>query len=424
MQSSGAHHVLVRSLTPSFWNSCITIVNNLESSYRAALKGQCTVFNYHHQLDDYQIVKSIQDFKNNNVQEFIFIDHFPSFVKFFYALKVVYNDQNYPRISMHFYGDFAFRTLEYNQIESILKKCPIKLHAPSTRSKNFIEKHFKPLRKETLVTCPFPVSDKDFFVDRVERKKQRAALGIKEHQKVIVYTGRISSQKNVYYLAQVMKKILLHEKNIFFLMVGSFDNFATNLFGNTECRGTIDLLFSDFINALPLSLKKRFLYLGQQSHAQLRKTLNASDLYISLSTYHNEDFGMGPLEALFCGCPAILTNWGGYSDFFIDSKNVKLQNIALKGDGFILDEVKLYEDIINSSIRTHEERLKIAKKYSLHFSPASVAKILEVSLKSKYNFFKGFTVLTHHYAWILTGQVRLTPKEGTFYQTLYRDYYE
>lgn len=65
-------------------------------------------------------------------------------------------------------------------------------------------------------------------------------------------------------------------------------------------------------------------FLGKLNSAQLLEAYNGSDLFVSFSTYNDEDYGMSVAEALSCGLPCLLSNWGGFSSFANYSQSVEL----------------------------------------------------------------------------------------------------
>ena len=73
------------------------------------------------------------------------------------------------------------------------------------------------------------------------------------------------------------------------------------------------------------SLKNsRVKFLGNQASSDLVKIYHAADLFVSFSTYNDEDYGMAPAEAMCTGLPCLLSNWAGYSNFKDYSDQVKL----------------------------------------------------------------------------------------------------
>lgn len=88
----------------------------------------------------------------------------------------------------------------------------------------------------------------------------------------------------------------------------------------------------------------------------LQQAYNGSDVFVSLSLYHDEDFGYSPLEALSCGTPVVCTNWGGYRDFkksLDKSHSVELIDVSLEENFLIVDnsatEKKLLKSLKNSN---------------------------------------------------------------------------
>lgn len=423
MNSASNSAVLIRSSLPSFWNSCVSIVKNLEASYSKAYSEKIQFFDYYADIDDHVLLSGILRLKEQRVEELIFIDHYPALTKFFLALDCVWQT-DLPKVTIHAFGDFAPRCQEYLKIEEILKKFPVKIISPSSKALNFLSNHFNPTANPFLHTVPFAISSDKFFFQEELRKNGRKYFDINESDKVITYAGRISSQKNVLFTLQVVSEYLASHPDVLFILAGSDDNFGTPIFGEFEARGSMALAFRKSLENLPHGVKERVRFVHNLDQERLRLLLNSSDLFISLSTYHNEDFGMAPLEALATGCPAVITDWGGYKDYA--SEECSLVKVQLTKKGLELDSQDILMKIHHHLQKTNctDERKKCSEYYLNAFDESSASKKLTHHQQIPHGRFEGFSTFAKSYFWLNQGLAKLETKESTFYESLYRSYFE
>ena len=129
-----------------------------------------------------------------------------------------------------------------------------------------------------------------------------------------IFIGRLASQKQLHTL--LFSFFLLKKKHPEILwklkLVGEADNFGSPNMGIVE---------KDYLNELKrlceaLSISDRVEFVGQQSRGQINRIL-AKNRYIftSASLHSDENFGIAAFQALMKGHLAVLSDWGGHSDF-------------------------------------------------------------------------------------------------------------
>ncbi len=105
----------------------------------------------------------------------------------------------------------------------------------------------------------------------------------------ILYSGRISKDKNLDIVAEAYEKVLKKNKDINLIFVGDgpyLDELSKNLSG-----------------------EDRVLFTGKVPHEELPEIYSDADLFVFPST--TDTFGMAVLEAQACGLPAIVSDKGG-----------------------------------------------------------------------------------------------------------------
>ena len=99
-------------------------------------------------------------------------------------------------------------------------------------------------------------------------------------------------------------------------LAGSFDDLGEPFLSKNYRTGEFFYCYNNLLRSIPNEFKKKIIYLGFLSQEELRCVYNSCDYYMNLSVHNDEDYGMSPAEALCCGLPCILTDWGGYTSFF------------------------------------------------------------------------------------------------------------
>jgi glycosyltransferase involved in cell wall biosynthesis len=118
---------------------------------------------------------------------------------------------------------------------------------------------------------------------------------IKDHNKIVLFLGRITLQKGPDYFVYTAKRISEFIPNAKFLVAGDGD----------MKKFMID-------EAARLNILDRFIFTGFVRGEDLEKTYKLSDVYVMPSV--SEPFGITALEALSTGCPSILSKQSGVSE--------------------------------------------------------------------------------------------------------------
>ncbi len=130
-------------------------------------------------------------------------------------------------------------------------------------------------------------------------------------KKIILFVGRITLQKGPDYFVWTAKRVLEHEPETYFVMVGTGD-----------MSGQVIQL------AAALGIADRFFFPGFLRGGELERLYRSADLYILPSV--SEPFGITPLESLACGTPVMVSKQSGVSEVL---------SHALKVDFWDVDEM-------------------------------------------------------------------------------------
>jgi glycosyltransferase involved in cell wall biosynthesis len=133
----------------------------------------------------------------------------------------------------------------------------------------------------------------------------------------------------------------------------------------------------------------------------LKDFYKSADLYLSLSTYHDEDFGMSVAEALMSGLPAILSNWAGYSSFNFSNEFVKFINVKLGNQEPTIELAFAKENLIEM-LNKDFDRSKLALLAKEYLDIKACGKTIKRILNEVVDPFEGVSDL----------MIRLTSEQG------------
>lgn len=391
---------IIVSSKPSTWGSCRIITPNLTKAYSLAYE-KANFFSFtadmQSSVDFFALALEIKSLKPSAL---IFIDHFPHPMRLIKALDALNAIPQKSPIIFHVYGDFTLYPSEWLNIESFLKGRPVLFVAASSRSRSLISKFVGKNNKITS-RCPFPVSTGQYFYDLTVRNEERTRLQLEQDDFLLVYAGRISLQKNVNDVIKCFYELAEKNSKLKLIIAGNYDDIGAPFFGIRGKLGEIRKEMLELIERGNESLGRvAVTYVGSLNSKELVRLYNAADLYTSLSTYHDEDYGMAPVEALFCGCPALLSSWGGYADFDIGDNNCKTVAVKASSKGLEIN-VKSYlrelSAFIEKSKLDLENRDKRSEAYSQIFSIEYVVNVVSKYVDMSMPEFKGFTKLSRVY---------------------------
>jgi glycosyltransferase involved in cell wall biosynthesis len=377
------------------------------------------------------ILELAECIEKNKPDRLIFVDHLPPPPLVLSYLSLVIDLEKLPPITFHIYGDFTYFAREWINAGELIKNHPLQFIVASDSQKKLLEGFLvkNKLINNGIEKLCFPVDSEEYYFNEIERDDFRKEHGLGPKDEIILYTGRISLQKNVDLLIKEFLKIKRNGKNYHLWLVGAFDDVGADLIGYESFAGymfsKIQLILD---NALPEQVEK-IKFFGLQGKENLRKINSASDHFASFSLYHDEDFGMSPAEALSTALSCVLTDWGGYSSFRSDVDwSCSLVPVHITEYGLELD-LNIFHDSILNGDNTKIERSKRALNFQKSFSVKSNVEKLEIILKKEPANFEGFTWILEQYGSALSINWSkskfnkfLAPKKDGYYYDIYKNY--
>ncbi len=132
--------------------------------------------------------------------------------------------------------------------------------------------------------------------------------GLLEHEKVVLFMGRITHQKGPEYFVRAAKLVLDKIPDAHFIMAGSGD----------LMQKMVDLVSE-------LRIGSRFHFPGFLKPDQVQKLYALADVYVMPSV--SEPFGIAPLESLLCGTPVLISRQSGVAEILKHSLKVDFWDI-------------------------------------------------------------------------------------------------
>lgn len=188
-----------------------------------------------------------------------------------------------------------------------------------------------------------PFSKSNFTLE--EKNKLKESLGIKPEEKVILFLGRVATEKSIDVIMNVMPSIFNEYPNCKFLIVG-------------DGPSKKDLQEQ----AKELNIQDKVIFTGKIPYNDVPKYYNLGDVFVNASL--TETQGLTFIEAMAAGIPVVAKYAPNLSEYIkngkngiLVKKNTDFKNYILK----LFNDEKMVNSLINNGYQT-------AKEYSIeHF---------------------------------------------------------
>lgn len=379
---------LIYSFEESNWFSCVKIVGNLLKSYQKLKNVELKPINFGEKSLDTSLRSVAQEIVDQSVDKIVFLDHKPhpyTLVREIYKLAPELKAE----MVFHVYGDFTLHFLKWKDLDNLLIGKKVKFVCASDSEVKLVQKFME--GKNTFVEkLPFPVNKEEFYLkDKPNDIKKE--LGLKNNDKMLLYTGRLSLQKNIVELVDIFLRAHANKEipeNTYLFFAGEFDSLGF-IFGDVYHHlGEYFRAYDRTFEKYPDSLRSKVRLLGKIDNKSLIDFYNVCDGFVSLSTYHDEDYGMSVAEAGSCGAPLLLTEWGGFKSFAL-SQNCLMVKTSLEDRGPSFDRKMAYEKLVDLANKSYD-REEQAHEFGKYASVESVSLRLATYLEKESEEFKGF----------------------------------
>ncbi len=212
-------------------------------------------------------------------------------------------------IQVHIYGNPIKRMMRLIQASVDFTSMNLSFMVGSTVQKEVFEKILNDSKNVTYL--PFIP---DAYVFKPEKRLSWRKKNHFENEKIFLYVGRISYQKNVTHLMDLFALHAHSHPNSRLFIVGAPDNLNWR---EVPRANYLNYAGEAFFEKLQILNQQgvAITYLGKLGPNDLEEVYNGCDHFVSLSTFDGEDFGLSVAESLSVGLPCSLTSWGGHKEF-------------------------------------------------------------------------------------------------------------
>jgi glycosyltransferase involved in cell wall biosynthesis len=421
----------------SLWGSCKVISSNLQKAYANldANDFEIKFVSIDKYFESKALAEEIEQLATTVLEycpdEIVFSDHLPLPNSIIKHLLFFIKKNSLPVLVFHIYGDFTFCASEWFKLGEMLAGCRVRMIVASESQKKLVRYFLE--NSDCLDKYLFPVDSSQYYFNEEERQNFRRENNIRDHEQIILYTGRVSLQKNVDLLiSNYVKMCKATPFPVKLWIVGSFDDLGAEFQGINTREGYMFSKIQKLLENLPEIVTSSIKFWGHQEKETLRKLYNASDMFMSLSLYHDEDFGMSPAEALSCGLPTLLTDWGGYSSFASSNRwYAQLVDVDITEYGLEINAgqiLKFFKEQGLSYINKND-RMRWSDAFSSAFSiEGSNGELVEI-FKKPAKAFKGFNLHLSQFSAYYWGyrrgnelNLKLSPSSDSYYSNIYSNY--
>lgn len=199
---------------------------------------------------------------------------------------------------------------KWKKASEVLEQSKCNFYVANMRHKKIFESFCDHIKMHSITYPFYPQVDINQSQDFREYLLKK--YNFEDEDKLLIYAGRLSIQKNINKIFEILKKLPPSYK---LLLCGGFDDIVNEQRNLFYIPGFYFNHLDREITEFNKSFSDRVIYAGSLDQDELMKHYMGADLYVSLSTYFLEDYGVAPMEAYACGLPLLLTDWGGYENF-------------------------------------------------------------------------------------------------------------
>jgi len=201
----------------------------------------------------------------------------------------------------------------------------------------------------------------------------------KEEDVDFIFIGRISAQKNLHNLIWAFSKYLnVKKSDAKLIFYGKEDDLGSPNMG-WSCENYMEKLRS---YSEDLSIEKNVIFRGFVNRDEIERELEHRDyVFISPSLHSDENFGIAAFRSLISGRRAVLSDWGGHSDYRnYFEKQLELIPVEQSSFGPVVSSEAILESMLNISSKE-----SLPSHCPSYYEKSSLARILtnELSRESE-----------------------------------------
>lgn len=382
--------IIFKSKTEHFWHSCRIIEEHILNAFQKS-----------------EILFEIYECQNSLTTEQLKTLANTSFDLHFYFLSDFLKQQDLcseiisagikGKFYIPIYGNMTVEIYRWLSLGKTLKGQKVFLLGASHRScrqiKQFVD--------ADVVEIPFCF---ETMLEKVERDKDSIDL---------VYAGRITPQKNILEMLETFHEAHQFNSKLHLHVAGQFHDRKFHLHGYSLDLDKYNERIRSLLNHPAITFHQNL------NQDELLNLYQQCDYFISMSTYHDEDFGMSACQAAVMNLGLILSDWGGQAafkdhSFFVP---VSVNTLSLP----VINKMSLLKILSGLKVKRQQTR------YREHFSYQSFINNLQTLINKNPSPFEGLTRLYEDYAGLGLktfpfDNLEQSPTKKDFYLAIYQSY--
>lgn len=276
------------------------------------------------------------------------------------------------------YGDMTIDHEKWRRWDTVLRGREILFLAASPRSAEQLRVLVK---NPAIAVVPYPVANQFFEAERPAGEGSS-----------LVYAGRITPQKNVLELMEMFLASKRWGREGRLEIAGQFHDRGYHFHSRLVDHAAYVQRFHQVVAASNGSI----VFHGSLSQSELRDQFSRARQVVSLSTYHDEDFGLSVAQAMATGCVPLLSNWGGHG-FFLTCPAAS--SVAVKVDDFAIPgpELKSITKALLEEPLGPQAAPQVRAWAKAQFSTAAIAARLRSLLTTPASIYTGQSEIFHQF---------------------------
>jgi len=202
-----------------------------------------------------------------------------------------------------------------------------------TASKTARQSLLKITKKVKTHVLPTFGVDTTFFSPKNDGTILKDRLGIPADNKVLLYVGRVSPEKNLVGLLRCVKLIREKYKAVTLVIAGPKDPILSDNAAN---------FYLSALNAYgkKLGIDQNTIFMGGLGRSQTAQAYGMCDIFVYPTLSPIETQGLAVLEAMASGKPIVASDWNGIREYVIHGVNGLLASTYARNGRFFMNEQK------------------------------------------------------------------------------------
>lgn len=240
----------------------------------------------------------------------LFLDVFESTESILRIFSFVFANRPWPKLTFFTFGNFLSQLPLWGHMAPSLAHREVQFLVTSAAQAAVLRSCIKMPEFGAIGVCPVPIVSAEF--NSQTRRQWRAELGIGADEILAIYAGRLAFEKNIPALLEWIQALAeVTPRPLRLIVFGEPDDENGGLL-----RGVFPL-GSQYHTVAARNCRGRNLtveFRGAVSADCLPKINMAADIALTMSHFHEEEYGLSIRESWLTGCQVVVSRWGGHKD--------------------------------------------------------------------------------------------------------------